>query len=174
MKQIPLTKGQFALVDDEDFEFVNKQKWYADSCNETFYARARPKKYGPLIHMHRVILSVPNSCSIFVDHIDHNGLNNQKYNLRIATRSQNNANKKAIGKSKYLGVFYKKESTFRPWYSRCLKNGVNKYLGSFKTEIEAAMAYNNAAFEIHGEFANLNIIDTTADIHSTADIEVMQ
>lgn len=157
MKEIILTRGMVAMVDDEDFEYLNQQKWYAAKSSKTFYARARPKKYGKHIHMHRLILGVTEP-NLFPDHRDKNGLNNQRSNLRIATRSQNNANKKPIGVSKYLGVFYQRMATNRPWYSRILKNGVNKYLGSFETEKQAASAYNQAAKEIHGEFANFNDI----------------
>lgn len=156
MKEIKLTRGMVTLVDDLDFEWLNQWKWYAAKQGKKFYASRRPTKYGQLIHMHRLILGIPNDPNIFADHKDRDSLNNQRHNLREATRSQNNSNRTPIGASKFLGVFYKAESTIRPWYVRIVKNKKAKYLGSFTNEIDAAIAYNRAAIELHGEFANLN------------------
>jgi hypothetical protein len=87
-----------------------------------------------------------------VDHIDHNGLNNQKSNLRICTLAENRRNRRARGKSKYLGVYYDNG------YIRAVisVNGIQKRLGYFKIEETAAMAYDKAATIYHKEFANLN------------------
>lgn len=154
MKEIKLTKGQFALVDDSDYEAVNKQKWYASKGNYTYYAQARPKKYGPLIHMHRVIMGLADKL-LFIDHIDGNGLNNQRSNLRIATRSDNNSHKTSVGVSGFMGVF-RTSAINESYFSRIIKHGKRYYLGSFHTKEEAAMAYDKKAIELHGEFANLN------------------
>jgi hypothetical protein len=150
MKEIQLTKGFVTLVDDDDYEWLNRWKWHYSHG----YAMRRISKHGKFIHMSRLILGIKSS-KIFADHIDRNGLNNQRSNLRVATRSQNNANRTIIGSSGFLGVFRtsaKKES----WFARVNKNGKRYYLGSFDNKIDAAKAFNEAAIKIHGEFANLN------------------
>lgn len=168
MKIIWLSKGQFTLVDDEDYERLSRFKWYARKSKNTFYATRRLGKHGDHIQMHRDIVGINEYPKLFADHEDHNGLNNQRDNLRVATRSQNNANKKAIGVSIYLGVFYNKQCVNKPWYSRIRKNKKTRHLGYFANEMEAAIAYNNAAIKIHGEFANLNAIEPGTNIYSAA------
>lgn len=157
MKEIKLTRGKVALVDDEDFEYLNQYKWYAIDCVHTFYARR--KENNRHISMHRQILGLTSS-KIQGDHKDHDGLNNQKNNLRIANHSQNQANRKSFknSSSKYIGVCWKKAA--KKWQAAIYQNGSNKHLGSFINESEAAIAYNEAAKIIHGEFANLNILKT--------------
>jgi len=154
MKEIVLTRGLSAMVDDEDYEFLNQWKWYAHKSKNTFYAHRKIGKYGRLVFMHRLILGIDNtSPELFPDHMDKNGLNNQRYNLRIATRSQNNANKISTNPSGYMGVFPAGKSG---WFSRIAKDKKKYYLGFFKEKEDAALAYNKAAKELHGEFANLN------------------
>jgi len=162
MKEIKLSKrgknrnlNLVALVDDQDYEWLNKFNWAASKCKNTFYAVKRSKRGEKPVRMHRLILGLTDP-KILSDHEDRNGLNNQRSNLRICTRSQNNANRTPLGSSKYLGVFFSPNSTKRPWYSRIVKDKKPKYLGSFVTEQEAAIVYNKAAIELHGEFANLN------------------
>lgn len=93
-----------------------------------------------------------------VDHIDRDALNDKIENLRAATHSENNKNRcsQKNSSSKYLGVFYNKK--WRSWRATIMINGKNKYLGSFKIEGNAALAYNKAAIEHHKEFANINIL----------------
>jgi hypothetical protein len=155
MKTIQLTQGKVALVDDEDYNKVIQFKWFAQKgSNHNFYALNRgvgSHSTRKFTSMHRLIMSAPKDMQ--VDHIDHNGLNNQKSNLRICTCQQNQTNKTSFGKSKYRGVFFDEGRI------RCaIKiNGRYKYLkGSFKTEEAAAKAYDELAMEYHGEFANLN------------------
>lgn len=155
MKQIPLTQGKFALVDDEYYDFLNQWKWYALFGNhtKTYYAVRTFIIDGvkKTIGMHRMIMGVSNS-KIFVDHRDHDTLNNQTSNLRIATPSQNqsNRNSQRNSSSKYLGVSWRKQT--RRWEVKIK----NKPIGYFKSEEEAALAYDSAAIKVHGEFANLN------------------
>jgi HNH endonuclease len=158
MKEIKLTRGKIALVDDADFESLNSRKWYAAKDRHTFYASANDYSGQKRVEkrMHWVIMGKPPKGYI-VDHKDRNGLNNQRGNLRICTRGQNNANRKAWGKSKFLGVTFLKGRN-RPYWEVRIKG---KYLGAFKDEKEAAMAYNKAAVEVHGEFANLNDINVS-------------
>jgi hypothetical protein len=157
MKQIQLTQGLVALVDDTDFEWLNQWKWHALKHRDTFYAARNSggrlnRKY---IFMHRLILGIVDS-KIEVDHEDLNGLNNSRSNLRQATRSQNAANipSRKNSSSKYLGVYWDKSR--QKWAAAITKNYKKTFLGYFENEHEAATAYNKAATEIHAEFANLN------------------
>ncbi len=172
VKQIQLTQGKFALVDDKDFEMLSQYKWYAHKSGKTYYAeRNKDKGVGK---MHRLIMNCPEG--MVVDHIDHNGLNNQKVNLRICSHAENNRNSKSRknSKSQYLGVSlnikrrttpYKdgtpRDYTRHTWIAQIETNGKNYNLGRYKTEEEAALAYNAKAAELFGKFANLNIIIPT-------------
>lgn len=158
MKQIPLSQGLFALVDDEDFEYLNQFKWHARKSRDTFYASRNlkiSKNNRKTIQMHRVILGTTDT-KIQGDHIDGNGLNNQKSNLREATHEQNRRNTKSYknGVSKYKGVSYRKDS--KKWRSIINFNKKVIRLGYFSSEIEAAKAYDVKAKELFGEFAWLN------------------
>ncbi len=162
MKLIPLTQGKFAMVDDDDFELLNKHKWYAIRDRsvknyEKFYVR-RTVNVGENINpkyflMHRYICGVTDP-KIKIDHKDRNGLNCQKKNLRIANASQNCANRTAFGSSKYLGVSFKNAN--QKYAVQIMKNKKITHIGYFKSEIDAARAYDEAAIKVHGEFANLN------------------
>jgi len=105
--------------------------------------------------MHRFLLNVYDK-KILVDHINHNGLDNQRKNIRICTRSQNsmNQNPKAKSKSIYKGVSYKKER--KKWTAQMVINGKSIYIGAFINEIDAAKAYDLYAVLLHKEFAKLN------------------
>jgi len=155
MKEIKLSqtgknKGKYvALVDDEDYDYLNQWRWCVDVKKNTCYAMRRDKI---TISLHRVIINTPEG--IEVDHIDHNGLNCQKYNMRNCSHADNLKNKKPCGKSKYLGVYFM--GKYRYIRAQIQINGTCHYLGHFKTEIEAAKSYDKKAKEVHGEFANLN------------------
>ena len=159
MKEIPLTQGKIALVDDEDYERVNSHKWYAGRDGRTFYAhRNTPIKDGKQITciMHRFILGLGKGDGKYVDHIDHDGLNNQKSNIRIVTHSQNHMNRISLKNtsSKYKGVCWNKRA--KCWHSQIRINSKFIYLGIFEDEKEAAKAYNRKAIELFGEYALLN------------------
>lgn len=159
MKQIQLTQGKVALVDDEDYGFLNQWKWYAwyNRCTKSFYAMRMTTIEGKrkTIGMHRIILGLTDN-KVHGDHINHNTLDNTRNNLRIATSSQNNSNmgSRENSSSKYLGVFWHKLA--KKWQAGITKNYKFEYLGLYDNENEAAVVYNNAAKAIHGEFANLN------------------
>lgn len=154
MKQIKLNGkyglGKVALVDDEDFIKVNDFKWYRSGKYPVRSLGKRPNRTK--ISLHRFLMN-PNK-KMMVDHINGNGLDNRKSNLRICTNSQNimNAKKSEQRSSKYKGVC---RNTARPWRAYIGR----KILGSFATEKEAAQAYNSAAKKIYGDFARLNVID---------------
>ena len=156
MKEIKLTQGKVALVDDEDFEYLNQFKWYASKIDNTYYA-CRCQRIGK-IHkkymIHRVIMNTP--ANMVTDHIDHNGLNNQKNNLRICTTAQNQMNK--LPQNKYKGVYFDKRKNHTYIKASIKLGGKLKHLGFFNTDKDAAIAYNIKARELFGEFANLNIL----------------
>ncbi len=156
-RRIPLTQGKYAIVDQDDFERLNKHKWYAVKSTNTFYAR-RTRRAGKkyiAIRMHRQILHPPGH--LFVDHINHNGLDNRKANLRPATCAQNSYNRIRFIKSKsskYTGVSWQKQS--KKWMVQIRYKGRRIFLGLLEDEIQAAKAYDKAAKIYHGEFASLN------------------
>lgn len=152
MKKINLTGkygvGKFALIDNGDFEAVNKFRWYLNGKYPAKSFGKRPNRNKILLHT--FLINTPKG--MMVDHIDGNELNNQRKNLRICTHAQNVMNsKKSIRNkgSKYKGVFF---VGWRAYIGR-------RIIGNFPTEIEAAEAYNTAAKGLYKDFARLNIID---------------
>lgn len=153
MKYIKLTQGKYTIVDDEDFVELSRYKWQHNAK----YASRSINVNGEIIkeYMHRRIMKAPNGQNI--DHKNRNRLDNRKENLRFATVSQNKANGvKTRGTSKYKGVCWNKIS-FR-WQAGIVHEGKSFYLGLFKDEERAARAYNVAARQYFGEFANPNTI----------------
>lgn len=159
MKEIQLTKGKVALVDDEDFEYLNQWKWQANKNGNKFYAVTSLLINGKYktTFMHRLITNNKNA-KMHTDHINGDGLDNRKINLRICTHSQNLMNRgtQANNKTGYKGVSYDKRiNKFKATISI---NGINKNLGSYINPYDAARAYNQAAQKYHGEYAQLNVI----------------
>lgn len=154
MKQIPLSRGKFALVDDEDFKVLNRYKWHCNNCGYAMQ-RVRAGKQKRNIMMHRVILNCPDGMQ--TDHIDGNRLNNQKNNLRICTQSQNEINKgrRETNISGYKGVSYHDKYI----KARISCGGKQYHLGYFPDLISAAKAYDVKARELFGEYARLNFPD---------------
>ena len=154
MKRIELTKGLYATVDDEDYDALNQFRWYADKGRGTYYAgRPGPGPKYSCISMHRQIMCTPDN--MVVDHINSDGLDNQRHNLRNCTTAQNNvnSNKKPHCSSIYKGVcFDKGRNQWAAYIGREYK------IGRFSTEYDAALAYNKKAVELYGEFARLNVI----------------
>ena len=165
VKEILLTQGKKALVDDEDYARLIKYKWHIARNIGGYYAKRNAQVDGErhTIYMHRVITNAPKGVEI--DHHNHNTLDNRKQNLRLATGSQNLQNQKKSltrnGKpytSRYKGVSWHKCA--QKWRARIYINGKVKQLGCFESEIEAAHVYDAAAKKYFGEYSLLNFPDT--------------
>ena len=157
MKQIKLANNRgIALVDDNDFEETSEHKWVMSNEPNTNYALTWINIKGKFktVSMHRLIMKAKKGQE--VDHRDRNGLNNQKNNLRLCTRSQNlmNMKKRENCSSRYKGVTRSKSA--KRWQAQITLNYRNINLGLFDSEIDAARAYNKAAIRLFGEFARLN------------------
>jgi hypothetical protein len=158
-KEIPLSRGLKALVDDEDYELVSRFPWRAMRASDgKFYAIGNPSIKGGVprktVYMHRIILNPPRGMES--DHINGDRLDNRRCNLRVCTRQQNQFNRHpSRGKySMFKGVFFYK--TTGKWMATITMNGKREYLGIFSSETDAAMVYNKRAIELFGEFAKLN------------------
>ena len=167
MKEIKITrqngKEYTVIVDNEDYEELMKYKWYILKKTNTFYVQRHGKRYenGKYIRekilLHRQVLGATDS-KIFIDHINHNGLDNRKENLRIANPTQNQHNQKPhktyrghSTSSKYKGVSWHKK--LEKWQSQInIGNGKKKHLGYFHNEEDARDAYETKAKELQKEF----------------------
>ena len=155
MKEIKLTQRKVALVDDEDYETLNKFKWYAKKMvNGSFYAGRR--KNGKHVYLHSEIM--PAADGMETDHRDNDGLNCQRGNLRNCTHIQNTMNRRmsSSSTSRFKGVSWHKRD--KRWQASIRVNKELKHLGYFHFLKEAALAYNEAAVKHFGEFACLNTI----------------
>lgn len=168
MKEIKLTRGKVTLVDDWNYDWLNQWKWQAHKDKDgrlyavrTEYTKIAPGKWSQQdIKMHRLIMKTP--INLKVDHLNHDGLDNQEANLRNCTNQQNSFNSSPAGKSKYLGVSF--SGCSRNYiYARISMNKKTIRLGRFKTEEDAARAYDAKAKELFGEFANLNFKEKDGD-----------
>lgn len=154
-KKIQLTKNKFCIVDNEDYEYLNQWNWfYTDE-----YAARKPSKEESSNRknwmMHRLIMKCPQDMQ--VDHINGNMLDNRKENLRICTPNQNRRNR---SKNKRSSSNYKGVRKFRKkWRATINVNKKLIHLGTFNSEIEAAIAYNNAALKYFDNYAKLNKVD---------------
>lgn len=158
MKEIPLTQGKTALVDDEDYEALRVFNWQAKNKEVDIWYAYRGGRNGEAatgFYMHREILGI-TSKEHWVDHRNRNGLDNRRANLRIATKSQNqfNSAKPCTNKSGYKGVYFKAQTG--RWAAQIRANGRCFHLGYYDSAEEAARVYDNAAKEKHGEFARTN------------------
>ena len=163
---VRLSQGLYAKVDPEDFYELIKYKWHAHRSSRTYYANRVEitKKQRKCVSMHRFVMSEAlkgYGVEMQVDHINGDGLDNRKANLRLATAAQNSRNRRQRrGKSsRYKGV-----SFIRPkgkFVAEITCNGKRMSLGHFESEVEAAKAYDEAAKKHHGEFACLNFPDMT-------------
>lgn len=157
MKKIKLTQGKYALVDDRDFDFLNQWKWFCHSRSGNHYVTRnlynKKNKTQKQIHMHRLIMNTPKDK--IIDHIDGNGLNNQRKNLRICTQIENikNQGKKSNNTSGFKGISLRKDTN----KYRVRINVDNKCinLGNYTSKLKAYEVYCEACIKYHGEFANV-------------------
>lgn len=171
MKLIPLTQGKFAQVDDDDFDFLNQWKWHCRRSPHTCYAITvfypSNSRKTIQVRMHWLVIPTSDNTKI-VDHINHQGLDNQKKNLRLCSHIENSKNKNPSkgSSSKYLGVSWRKSRNC--WVSQIQLGGKNKHIGCYNNEVEAALAYNKKAKKLFGDFANLNKLKNETD-HTKTD-----
>lgn len=149
---IPLSKGKEALIDCEDLPRVSHLRWIAVCVKGKWYAQTSIKHQSVLLH--RFLMESPPELE--VDHVDGNGLDCRRHNMRNATSSQNCCNRKrrSGAKNPYRGVYQLK--TQKQWNAKITVQGRRIYLGYFPTAEDAAKAYDAAAIVYHGEFASLN------------------
>ena len=156
--------NKFAIVNDENFEYLNQWKWHIDNgyaCRKE-YLKGEDGKFDSskyrYIYMHNLIIDCPKDK--IIDHKNFNGLDNRKSNLRIATWQQNMQNRRTKkGSSGFKGVFFSSDGKRRKrWSASLVIKHKNINLGRFLTKEEAALAYNEAAKQYFGEFAYLNQI----------------
>lgn len=151
MRRIPLTQGKFSIVDDEDFEEMSKFKW----CLSGDKRYAAGWVGGRMTYMHRVLTG--NDKTKKTDHINRNGLDNRRSNLRLVTNSQNsmNRNSGSNNTSGYKGVTWDK--THNKWKAYIRIDGRQKNLGFFSNKSDSVLAYDKAAKKYFGEFAKTNL-----------------
>jgi hypothetical protein len=163
MKHIFLTQDKVAVVDDMDYEWLSQWPWHArkkkskSSAGITkFYAARHSKNNEPPVMMHVEIMKRAGIFSSDYDHKDGDGLNNQRKNLRPCTKSQNSANRRKRNNttSRFKGVYWNKKAG--KWRAQINPNREMKHLGLFRSEEDAARAYDKAALEIFGDFSLTN------------------
>ena len=157
-RRIPLTQGKFAVVDPADYPSLARYKWRLcrTKGKNVLYAersiRLPSGKYSRIL-MHHHLIHVPDG--YVIDHINGDGLDNRRANLRLATVAQNAWNsKKRNPRSGYKGVWFAKDKHL--WRAAIVCNRKRLHLGYFRDKVDAAKAYDNAARKFHGRFANLN------------------
>lgn len=157
-KEIALTQGKVAIVDDDDFARLIQHKWTYLEHTHGGYALRNGRDTNPIRHtvlMHREIMSA--GIGFMVDHINGDTLDNRKSNLRLCTNAQNMRNQKRHRDNKtsrYKGVSLKRDCN--KYRAQLCTNGKVTHLGYFDSELDAARAYDQAALKYHGEFARLN------------------
>ena len=178
MQYIGLTQNQKVVIDNEDYEFIAQNKWCVNKIRNIHYAirtvtiRSQNKKENiknklKNIYMHRLIIEIKLKRKLKFDeeihHINGNGLDNRKENLRIVTRSQHQAlsKKRKDCTSQYKGVHWHKRDKI--WIAQIRYQKKLIHLGCFENEIKAAKAYDQAALEYFGEYARINLNERGLD-----------
>jgi len=149
--QIDLSQGYKAEIDFSDWWKLKGRKWFAHVRPRTVYVCSSSKK-GTTVYLHRHIMDAPDDMQ--VDHIDGDGLNNRRSNLRLATSAQNNANAlRAANATGYIGVSFREGGRYQ---ARGRKDGIRYSIGMYDTAEEAARAYDEWTLKAYGPFAVLN------------------
>lgn len=165
MKKILLTGkhgiGKHSLVDDEDYSKISSFKWFSDGRYAMRSKKYPGKRSSYFIYMHRFIMDQPTKKEngLEVDHVNGDGLDNRKENLRICEHYQNKANSKTQSNNStgYRGVWYSTDQKRRKrWVAEIKLKGKKKHLGRYLTKEEAAVAYNIASEKYHGDYGRLN------------------
>lgn len=155
-REIQLTQGKVAIVDDEDYAALSKYKWFAVKNKNRFYAARKHLTLSGSrnLFMHLVIANTPKGFQ--TDHRNGDSLDNRRSNLRTCTQVQNqhNVGRRADNTSGYKGVSWVPRE--RKWLATIQNNGKRIYIGRFNTADEAGRAYDDKAQELHGEFARTN------------------
>jgi hypothetical protein len=155
---LKLTNGMVCLVDDDWYEVLRSVNWYAAVRKTSTYAYRNTRYHGVMTCelLHRLIMR-PDP-GLGVDHINGNGLDNRRENLRICSQALNARNLRISprGTSRYKGVYW--STQYGKWEAKITLNYKCKYLGRYEAESDAAAAYNRAAVDAFGEFAQLNIL----------------
>lgn len=158
MRELPLTQGKVARVDDADYEDLSQHNWYAGRIRRRWYAlRNGSRTLGPrrIVKMHHEVAGRPPD-GLETDHVNGDGLDNRRANLRFVTHAQNMANALPLlgCSSRFKGVYWDKRD--RRWVARIKSGGKSRRLGCFTNEKQAAHAYDAAAIAQWGEYARLN------------------
>lgn len=154
-----IAAGRIALVDDDDYELVTRYRWHArktgrDGREDQTYAATSGRAgegHPKVLFMHGLIMGI-----VGVDHINHDGLDNRRSNLRAASRSENGGNKRRrrTASSQYKGISWNRQS--KTWLVQIVRDSIPHYVGTFGDETEAANAYDDAARQMFGAFACVN------------------
>lgn len=155
--RLPLPCGRTFLIDAADYEWVSRYRWHSSGRRRNYVATRVPGT-GERIKLHRLLLGAPAGRE--GDHIDGDGLNNTRANLRIATSSENNANRKRGRRSfsGFRGVYFIQQDypLARPWRAQISIGNKSRFLGYFGSAEAAAAAYDAAARKAFGQFAQMN------------------
>jgi hypothetical protein len=162
MKRIKLTQGKYAIVDDEDYAFLNRLDWYLNPANEKSHAIAcRSFGFkGRHFEISMQSLLIRQKKNGLIRHRNGDGLDNRKSNLELINPSvmKHSAVKNRFKLSSYKGVSFNRYCKYKRWRAEIMKQGKKYFLGGFRSEEEAALAYNDKAKELYGEFAYQNVI----------------
>lgn len=157
-REIPITKNKIAIVSEEDYGWVHRWKWHYHSCG--YAARRKSVKEGrQTVFMHQEIArrayhECPDGC--VTDHINRDPLDNRRSNLRYVTHAVSALNRGPFGNRRFIGVH--RDTTSGKWAARISRKGEMWFLGLYDDEEEAAYVRDQAALQIHGKYACLNIL----------------